>query len=135
MLLQASGALPTVIRYAKPNDFKALGKLYTSALADNQSWKIIWGDVEPEVAEEWLWEPVAAHRTTSGIDAVRVLERLDTHVVIGVIWISEAKEEDKDEFWMPMPEGSNQEELQKMLVPSEKWHAGLLKKYSNYIGE
>lgn len=134
MLLTAVTEFPTIIRDAKPSDFKALGRLYTSALADNESWKVIWGDVKPEVAQEWLWEGVGAFRTDKGIDTIRILERIDTHKVIGVIWFSEAKDEGEAEFWKTVPEGFNKEELQKLLIPTEKWHAELLQ-YGNYTGE
>jgi hypothetical protein len=135
MLLQASAALPTVIRDAIPSDFKALAKLYTSALANNESWQIIGREVKPEVAQEWLWDGVAGDRTSSRIDTIWVLERLDTNEVIGVIWFNEAKEEKKNEFWRVMLEGCNKEELKKLVVPIMRWYTELLQKHSDYISE
>jgi hypothetical protein len=67
----------------------------------------------------------------------RVLERLDTNEVIGVIWFSESKEEKKkNEFWRAMPEGCNyKEELEKSVIPIMRWYAESLQKHSSYISE
>jgi ribosomal protein S18 acetylase RimI-like enzyme len=124
----------TILRDAKPTDIKALGELHNSALADNKSWNLFWGTVEPEVAEKWLWEGVS-NGTVSGTETVRVLERIDTHELMGVMWYSEVGKEEKEELWRAMPEGFNEVELQKVLVPIRAWQTELLKRFECYICE
>jgi hypothetical protein len=135
MLLQDSGAIPKIIRDAKRSDLKALARLYTSALANNESWQIIYGGAVSEGVQQWLWESVAAYRTANGIDTIRVLERLDTNEVIGVTWFTEAEEEDKGDFWGKIPEEFSEEELEKLVISTTRWYMELLQKHGNYISE
>jgi hypothetical protein len=135
MLLQDSGAIPTIIRDTKPSDLKALARLYTSALASNESWQISYGGAVSEAVQKWLWERVAAYRTANGIGTIRVLERPDTNEVIGVTWFTEAEEEDKGDFWGKIPEEFSEEELEKLVISTTRWYMELLQKHGNYISE
>jgi hypothetical protein len=91
-------ALPLNIRNARSNEFDAIAKVQASALANSDIYKTLYGNVDPLVAQQWLWNDVIATAVAKGHNTVLVIERTDTNEILGVAWIVRFSEENRPVF-------------------------------------
>jgi hypothetical protein len=133
--MSATALLPN-IRNARSNEFDAIAKMQASALANSDIYKTLYGNVDPLVAQQWLWNDVISTAVAKGHNSVLVIERTDTSEILGVAWIVRFSKENRPVVpsgWAP--EGFNREEQLKLMVPKVAWQNELLEKYGQYYCE
>lgn len=123
------------IRHAKPEDFGAIGNLHASAMTHNQLYKALYGNIDPDVARQWLWVGNAATGVAKGRDTLLVLENSETTEIICFVYFWKYDKNRKLELADPKlsPVGYNNELGRKLTDFRTEWQQELLKEFGEFV--
>lgn len=127
---------PTVIiRDARDDDYENIGRLHYAAFDPDPMIKLVWSQVDPDVALQWIWIDGAKAQVETAGEKVVVLERTDTKEVVGACWYRKYSSVKPPQYPDSLPKGLNVAEFDKMEKRVVLWLQTLVEQYGEFICE